>query len=587
MTKPAFSPFHCFLFYFLLQINVFASAQDFLSIHAEENLYYKIHSSPKEPDSYKSFRLPGQIKDNIRVFGYHPYWMNNTWSQYQWNLLTDLCYFSYEVDPTTGNAITTNYFETAAVIDTALTHGIKVHLCVTLFSGHSTFFTNPQARRNLCNQLIEKVKQRGIHGINIDFEAVPSSQGEALTSFMQELRHSIDSASPSTQLSMATPAVNWSNTFHFPELVQICDFFMIMTYDYYWNLSQTAGPVAPLYPMESGYPYGVVRTIQYYLNQGVPKNKVLLGIPYYGRTWPVQSPSAPSNTRGAGSAVTYRSVKSNSSIFNEQTRRYNSASRATYYAYEANGWNHCFIDEQADLQHKYDVVNAYSLRGIGIWALGYDYGFSELWQLIGEAFGSDGSMSCSDSLFDAGGPAYLSPSFSHKPLMISPAGGSPLHISFPELSLSDSRLDVFEGCDTTRPPLISLFYENAGFNFFTDSTQIYLIPRATGPNPKADYCITWRCPSAGTTNVDNNEWISVFPCPATHQLNIAFPEYFPAKTLKVNLINSAGIIVFTVEENPSGKITTLNLPHWLSPGIYLLRAQVSDKFFSSKIVISR
>lgn len=135
-----------------------------------------------------------------------------------------------------------------------------------------------------------------------------------------------------------------------------------------------------------------------------------------------------------------------------------------------------------------------------------------------------------------------------------------MHISFPELSLSDSRLDVFEGCDTTRPPLISLFYENAGFNFFTDSTQIYLIPRATGPNPKADYCITWRCPSAGTTNVDNNEWISVFPCPATHQLNIAFPEYFPAKTLKVNLINSAGIIVFTVEENPSGKITTLNLP---------------------------
>jgi hypothetical protein len=40
-----------------------------------------------------------------RVFGYHPYWTGTKWTAYRWDLLSDLCYFSYEVDPLTGNAL--------------------------------------------------------------------------------------------------------------------------------------------------------------------------------------------------------------------------------------------------------------------------------------------------------------------------------------------------------------------------------------------------------------------------------------------------------------------------------------------------
>jgi hypothetical protein len=82
------------------------------------------------------------------IFGYHPYWMNNSWGDYRWDLITDLCYFSYEVDASSGMPLTTNDFENAAVIDTALANGSRVHLCVTLFSGHANFFGNPQARKN-------------------------------------------------------------------------------------------------------------------------------------------------------------------------------------------------------------------------------------------------------------------------------------------------------------------------------------------------------------------------------------------------------------------------------------------------------
>ena len=39
---------------------------------------------------------------NKKIFGWHPYWVGSTYTAYQWNLLSDLCYFSYDTDPTTG-----------------------------------------------------------------------------------------------------------------------------------------------------------------------------------------------------------------------------------------------------------------------------------------------------------------------------------------------------------------------------------------------------------------------------------------------------------------------------------------------------
>ncbi len=588
MLKALFSKIFLLSMLLPFLINLPSKGQTQLSIHAEESQFYKTHAWPVKTVSGTPYSIKGRITGNRRVFGYHPYWMNNSWSGYQWNLLTDLCYFSYEVEPATGFAKTTNNFETAPVIDTALSHEVKVHLCVTLFSDHSTFFGNMQARRNLCSQLAEKVKQQGIHGINIDFEAVPSSQAIALTSFMQQLSQYLDSVVPGTQLSMATPAVNWSNTFDLPALASVCDFFMVMAYDYYWTLSQSAGPVAPIYPMENGYLYGVARTVQYYLNEGIPEQKIVLGVPYYGRTWPVQSATAPSATRGAGSAVTYRSVKLNTSLFNWQTRHYQPASRATYYAYLANGWNQCFIDELPDLRMKYDLVNAYGLGGIGIWALGYDEGFSELWELIADAFGSDFSMSCSDTLYDASGPAYPPTVFSKKPMFIRPRGGSPLSVSFPTLSLTDVRIDVFESCDTTGQPIASLAPGDAGFSFNTDSTCICILPRPTSSHPKADFSVTWRCPSAGFTPPSNvRDKILVYPNPASHQINITLSENLPNPNLKICLLNPTGAVVFSFEANLSGNSFCLELPSHLPSGLYLIRIENSVETYNLRFILTR
>ena len=71
---------------------------------------------------------------------------------------------------------------------------------------------------------------------------------------------------------------------------QYLDFFNVMTYDYNGAWNKTTGHNAPLYanpndPSAVGSKYNVDYTIQTYLNEGVPADKIVLGAPAYGRTW--------------------------------------------------------------------------------------------------------------------------------------------------------------------------------------------------------------------------------------------------------------------------------------------------------------
>ena len=112
--------------------------------------------------------------------------------------------------------------------------------------------------------------------------------GNAFTDFIIDLSDQVHTAIPGCEVSIASPAVNWSGTFNIPVLNQHLDFFMVMGYDYYWNGSSQAGPVSPLYSMAGNYDYNFSKTISYYQSQGVDANKMLMGVPYYARQWPTE-----------------------------------------------------------------------------------------------------------------------------------------------------------------------------------------------------------------------------------------------------------------------------------------------------------
>ncbi len=146
---------------------------------------------------------------NKIVYGWHPYWVGSAYNNYQWDLLSHFSFFSYEVNAADGEPISTHGWSTSAAVDAALNSGTtKVTLCVTLFSGHTTFFGSATAQQTLIDNLIDLVQTRGAHGVNIDFEGLPASQTTNFANFMVSLSNQMHTAIPGSEVSTVLYAVD-------------------------------------------------------------------------------------------------------------------------------------------------------------------------------------------------------------------------------------------------------------------------------------------------------------------------------------------------------------------------------------------
>ncbi len=519
-----------------------------------------------------------------RVFGYHPYWMGNSWQNYQWELLSDLCYFSYDTDPATGNPITTNGFETAEVIDTALAHGVRVHLCVTLFSGHAAFFANPQAQQNLTGNIISLLIQRGIQGVNIDFEAVPSSQQQGLTNYLVQLSQELHSAVPGAELSIAAPAVNWSNTFDIPAITPALDFIMIMAYDYYWNGSNLAGPVSGYWPLTSSFNYAVNHSLSYYQSQGVPNEKLLLGLPYYGREWPVNSNTLPASTSGSGTAVTYRNVRGNSSgFYTPQNLYWDHFSNNPYYSYFNNNWRQCFFDDERSLGAKYDLVNRRNAGGIGIWALGYDNGYPELWDLIAEKFTQIPEFPCRDTLHDPGGPWWNYGDEESYIETISTDYPGPLSLHFEQFSFETGfdSLWIYDGQDVNAPLMAALSGDQIPTGLTTSGNGFTIRFNSDGATTRAGYSLVWSCPTASINETIAREF-SIYPNPADDLLIVNRKDVI-SDAWSVELFDIQGKSIRQANAGNNEEIV-IHVRDFRN-GIYILKVKSGSYLNSFKVVI--
>ena len=316
------------------------------------------------------------------VHGYHPYWISDaTAESYRWELLTHLVYFSCEVDPTSGEPVTVRDWRTSTVIDRAKAEGVSVLLTVTNFGAASnrTLLSSISARATLIDRVIALLQERGAQGVNIDFESVSGDQRENLVAFFAELRARLDAVIPDAEITAAVPAVDWNAAWDVAALAASIDLFFVMGYDYSWSGSSEAGPVAPI----RGMNYHVERSLRWYLDAGAPAAKLLLGVPYYGYDWPVVSDAPRAAATDRATARTYSVV---ASWLPARTRQWSETYLNPWVAYQGSSWRQVWYDDAESLGHKYQLAKDLGLAGIGMWALGYDAGYPELWELIARMF---------------------------------------------------------------------------------------------------------------------------------------------------------------------------------------------------------
>ncbi len=494
----------CSLLIFLLHFNWLCS-QEWRSIRQIELEYYNqfIVQNDEDWNQIRGESKPnGRVSDksctlNKIVFGWHPYWNNGLEANYDWSLISDLSYFCYEVNPSTGNANSTHSWSTANVVTQALAHGVRVNLCVTLFSDHATFLTNSTAKQTLISNLINLVSSRGAHGVNIDFEGLPSSQKTNFTNFMVDLCNQFHSQIPGSQVSLCLYAVDWSNVFDIATLKNYVDLFTIMGYDYYYSGSSTAGPTSPLYSFTSSYDYNVGKSINYYLNAGVPPSKLVLGLPYYGIEWPTSSSSIPSSTTGTGSSRTYKTVKNNSSgYYTSSNKHFNTSSYVPYYVFnDGSSWRQCWIDDGYSLGKKMELVWKRGIAGIGIWALGYDDGYADLWNKLNEKLTTCFTQACVDTIYDTGGPDrnyYNNENYSYT---ISPTNASSVQLTFQSFNLEANydSLWLYDGPSTASPLIGAYTGTNSPGTVSTTQPHLTIRFKSDGATVTSGFSAIWQC----------------------------------------------------------------------------------------------
>ncbi|MEX2485197.1 MAG: glycosyl hydrolase family 18 protein [Brumimicrobium sp.] len=420
--------------------------------HSDE--YYQINNEPATNVNHEK----SSCQLEKYVFGWHPFWSNGLQVNYDWDLLSDMSYFSYELDPNTGNASTTHGFETAQAVTDALNNGVRVNLCVTLFNDHETFLGNATSEQTLISNLITLIQDRGAHGVNIDFESMSSTVSADFTNFMIDLCNQMHAAIPNSQVSIAMHAVDWSGFYDIPALVPYVDLFCIMGYDYYWQGSSTAGPNDPLYHFGSTYNYTLSKSTTYYLEEGVPEDKLILGLPYYGREWLVDGHTLPATTLANGIAAIYSTVKNNASgDYATANRNYEPESRSVYYNfYDGGDPYQCFISEADELAERMDFINKRDLAGMGIWALGYDDGYTELWDEIEDHFTNCITHPCSGEITDmGGGPHKNYYNNEDYTFTLSPDNAATIDVTFTEFDVEANYdyLYIYDGNDVNAPQL--------------------------------------------------------------------------------------------------------------------------------------
>ena len=341
----------------------------------------------------REFVTTDTLAEGVEVFGWHPYWMNDAYKSYHYNLLSTIAYFSYDVDPETGSYRTEepiNDWKTTALVDSAKATGTKILLTVTNhgYSNNKKLLDNGQAQNVLIDSLLYLVSLRGADGIDIDFEVIPKDYEEKLTRFIKRLSKSLKAKNPNNLVSLDLPAVDQFESFNIDSLDNYVDLFVIMGYDYH-GAEGFPGPISPL-PPDGAIPKGkekhnLPKTLKHYIKKGANRSKLIMALPHYGGVWAYPNSQRKDSEGVFDNYLAYRDIQAK--YGNSYKPNYDTTSTSFYYDVMEDGQNkRCWFDNEISLGRKYNWVNNENLRGIGIWALGYDNGYTELWRGIGRKY---------------------------------------------------------------------------------------------------------------------------------------------------------------------------------------------------------
>lgn len=253
----------------------------------------------------------------------------------------------------------------------------------------STMAAYDASRKKFAESCVELLKKHQFDGVDLDWE-YPGQRAEDndfrpsdkdnFTLLLAEIRQALDVQGAKDQthylLTIATGADQaYIDHTNLEEAHKHLDFINVMGYDYYQGWMFQTGHHANLYPSDKEK-YGGnsgVEAIDRHIKAGVPTEKLVLGIPFYGRQWekvaPTDVPLYASANQG-GYIISYWEILEKLKS-GKYEKMYDASAKASYL------WNaseNVFISWETpkEIQLKAEYIKEKGLGGAMFWEYSLD-----------------------------------------------------------------------------------------------------------------------------------------------------------------------------------------------------------------------
>ncbi|KAF9097013.1 hypothetical protein BGX27_001054 [Mortierella sp. AM989] len=253
---------------------------------------------------------------------------------------------------------------------------------------------SPGSRQAFIASCIRFCRFYGFDGIDIDYEYPTYRDREFLTALFREMRQAFDAEGSGLVISLAGASFQEGiQGYELEKVSMYTDFIMIMTYDLYgsYDSSRLVNIHTALVqmPTETHGGHSVQGAVELYIDNGVPRSKIVVGLALYGKTFTLQNPGdvRPGFARFTTGGDPTSCIETQGDMaYNEIANLihpggreqgpvqplWDASGKAFYFVYGDRRDNWVGYDDRPSLDIKLQLVTELDLAGVMWWSLDQD-----------------------------------------------------------------------------------------------------------------------------------------------------------------------------------------------------------------------
>lgn len=229
--------------------------------------------------------------------------------------------------------------------------------------------SSTKKREALINALIAEAIRCDLDGLNIDFELLSVKTGPHFIQFLKELSVKCRANGLVLSVDNYVPSAH-AAYYDWEAQGEVADYVVVMAYDEHYDGSETAGSVSS---------FGYVSTAVDNILTMVPKEQVIIALPFYTRVWTETKENGV--TKLTSSAWSMASVNKETLSLEGVTPVWDEETKQNYAEYKGdNGTCKIWLEDEASMAEKLAYIYGADVAGVAVWRLGFE--LPEIWELF-------------------------------------------------------------------------------------------------------------------------------------------------------------------------------------------------------------